>query len=72
MDTLTISYQEIGCQIKLNKKGQIRSAGFIPLGWYMMYKSHEFNPVDMLVFIAVINNKSCKNGIDNITRSVGY
>ena len=55
MDTLTISYQEIDCQIKIKKKGQIRSAGFIPLDWYMMYKSHEFEPVD--VFFSIADSK---------------
>jgi hypothetical protein len=51
---LTISYQEIGCQTKINKKGQIRSAEFTPLGWYMISKPHGFELVDMLFFIADI------------------
>jgi hypothetical protein len=35
MDTPTLSYQGIGCQIEINKKGQIQPAGFtlIRLGY---------------------------------------
>jgi hypothetical protein len=54
LNILTISYQEIGCQIEINKKGQIRSAGFKPLGWYMLWKSQGYHPVDMLFFTAEI------------------
>jgi len=64
---LTISYQEIGDQIEINKKGQIRSAGFTPLGWYMICKSHGFEPVDMLVIIAEICTGHQRNAVDNIT-----
>jgi len=64
---LTISYQEIGDQIEINKKGQIRSAGFTPLGWYMICKSHGFEPVDMLVIIADTCNLAPRAGLDDTT-----
>ena len=66
MDALPISYQEIGCQIEINKKGQIQDVGFTPFGWDMIWKSHWFEPVDMLVFIAVIWNSIHRSAILDI------
>ena len=71
MITLTISYQEIGCQIKINNKEQIRCAKFAPLSWYMIWKPHGFEPVDMLVFIADIPRAVQRVGSDYITGFLG-
>lgn len=39
-----------------NEKVQMQASGFTFLGWYMIWKSHGFYPVDMLVFKAATCN----------------
>jgi hypothetical protein len=52
MDTRTLSYRGNACQTEMTKKGQIPIARIAPAVWDMFWKSHGFQPVDMLVFIA--------------------
>ena len=56
MDVWTVPYEEIGCQTEIKKrtimtaKRQIQAAGFTIFGWDIIFLSHGFQPVDMLVF----------------------
>jgi hypothetical protein len=42
------------------EKGQIHAAGFALPGWDIIFVSHGFYPVDMLVFIADIQRLDIK------------
>jgi len=53
---MTISYQEIGCQIEINQKGQIQITGFALFCWDIICKSHGFQPVDVSAVMAGIFN----------------
>jgi len=75
LDTLTISYQKTGYQIESlkigelkNEKGRIQAAGFTLLGRDIIFISHGFQAVDMLVFIADSVTSGQRTGKDDILK----
>jgi len=46
-------------------------SGFPPFGWYIICKSHEFLPVDMLLFIAEKRNSQVMKKMQGIFALLG-